>query len=225
MPSVFSTAGELCVTRLISATQTNPTMLQMLYYFSSLCANTPPLVETYEDGKPVTVIRAPVDSSKAPMIPDPFATHTPSSSPISQVQSDPPRRSPRFQPREATLRPSRPYNPLCLDIIPGTWFGCKGYKAILSTGEQVFAKLWDGWKYTPEQSNREIRIYNSLHPLWGKFIPRLIAYGGWGFCHIIVLELIHVHPLFPVNDLLMIGENIIRCSYYSTYRGERSSGI
>lgn len=188
--------GELRVTRLISATQTNPTILQMLYYFSSLCANTPPLIETYEDGKPITVIRALSDSSKAPMIPSPFISRASNSSSISHVQSDSPRRSPRFQSKEAAFHSSRPYNPLCLDIIPGTWFGCKGYKAILSTDEQVFAKLWDGWKYAPTQMNREIRIYNTLRSLWGKLIPRLIAHGGWGFCHIIVLELIHVIHYF-----------------------------
>ena len=44
----------------------------------------------------------------------------------------------------------------------GTWLGCKGYKGVLHTGEPVFAKLWDGWKHSSEEADRESAIYNSI---------------------------------------------------------------
>jgi len=46
-----STGGRLKITRLIPATRTNPTALQMLCYFSNLCASTSPLRETHIDGR------------------------------------------------------------------------------------------------------------------------------------------------------------------------------
>lgn len=204
--------GKLNLTRLIPATRTDPTMLHLLYYFSHLCAITPPLVETHDDGRPITVVRAATDSSSAPLVPLPSAVRIPpTSSSLQPFRLDPPRRSPRFQPRDSppiiSVLPSlqkREPDDLCLDIdvrTPGVRVGGKGYRGTLHTGETVFVKLWDGWKHSSEESDRESAIYNSLRPLWGTLVPRLIAHGGWGFCHVVILEFIQV-PRLATPDLL-----------------------
>lgn len=150
--------GKLNLTRLIPATRTDPTILCLLYYFSNLCATTPLLVETHQDGRPITVIRAPKDSS---------ISRTTSSS-LSHIQLDPPRRSPRLQKGDSSPPASfktSTLEALYLDIdvtALGTWLGCKGYKGVLHTGEPVFAKLWDGWKHSSEEADRESAIYNSI---------------------------------------------------------------
>ena len=188
--------GKLNLTRLFPATRTDPTILCLLYYFSNLCATTPLLVETHQDGRPITVIRAPSDSSTAPLVPPPSNLRMTSSS-LSHVQLDPPRRSPRLQQGDSSLHSFKAsaVEELYLDIdvtASATWLGCKGYKGVLHTGEPVFAKLWDGWKHSSEEADRESAIYNTIHELWGILVPRLIAHGGWGFCHIVVLEFIKV---------------------------------
>ena len=75
-------------------------------------------------------------------------------------------------------------------------FGWKGYRGVLGTGEKVFVKLWDSWKCSADEMKKEVEVYSALRLVWGKIIPRMITYGGWGFCHTIVLEFIEVsHPL------------------------------
>lgn len=204
--------GKLNLTRLIPATRTDPTMLCLLYYFSHLCATTPPLLETHVDGRRISVVRAPSDSSLAPLVPLPsIARNAPTSSSLTPVRLDPPRRSPRFQPRDSppivSVLPSlhKPeQDDLCLDIdvrIPGIHLGGKGYRGTLRAGETVFVKLWDGWKHSSEEADRESAIYTCLRPLWGTVVPKLIAHGGWGFCHVVVLEFIEVITpfLFPLS--------------------------
>src|SRR5271167_1388482 len=96
--------GKLNLSRLIPATRTDPTVLCLLYYFSNLCATTPLLVETHQDGRPITVIRTLSDSSIAPLIPPPSVPRTTSSS-LSHIQLDPPRRSPRLQQGDSSSLP------------------------------------------------------------------------------------------------------------------------
>ena len=189
--------AKLNLTRLIPATRTDPTILRLLYYFSNLCATTSLLVETHRDGRPVSVVRAPSDSSIAPLVPQPSVSRNAPPSSLSRIQLDPPRRSPRFQQGDSSFKSSI-LEELYLDIDTSTvesWLGCKGYKGILHTGEPVFAKLWDGWKHSSDEADRESAIYNALRGLWGTRVPRLIAHGGWGFCHTIVLEFIKVISL------------------------------
>jgi hypothetical protein len=76
--------------------------------------------------------------------------------------------------------------------LPGTHLGGKGYQGVLHTGERVFAKLWDGWKHSSEEVDREAHIYLQLRDLWGTAVPKMISHGGWGFCHIILLEFVEV---------------------------------
>jgi hypothetical protein len=213
--------GELKITRLIPAVTSNPTALQMLYYMSYLCAQTPLLYETKNDGTLVYISKVNKDQTRATLIPPPSM---PQQRPSHDSDIDPsnssPRRSPRLQQRESKMNPIiRTYasKDLRLDInvrAPGTWLGCKGYKGILDTGETVFAKLWDGWKYSSKESEREAQIYMELKSLWGTVVPRMIAHGGWGFCHILLLDFVEVwlflptpHPLFVL--LTVLGENVI----------------
>ena len=178
-----ATGGKLKLTQLMPATQTNPTILQMLYYFSHLCATTPPLTETHPDGRPIVVVRAESDSSTAPQVPLPSASRTTGSS---LPNLGPPRRSPRFQRNDDDVV-------LDIDITrKDTRLGCKGYIGFLGTGETVFVKLWDSWKCSADEMKREAEVYSTLRSLWGKIIPRMIVHGGWGFCHTIVLEFIEV---------------------------------
>lgn len=194
--------GILKLTRLLPATTTNPTVLQMLYYMSHLCMTTPSLYETHPDGRSVSISRAPLDSSTAPRVPAPSIASPLSSSTLGPTPSfTSPRRSPRFQ-NDASSH-SKPYGiepsiDLRLDIdirLPGTYLGCKGYKGVLHTGEKVFAKLWDGWKHSSDEVDREAYIYMQLRDLWGRSVPRMIAHGGWGFCYIILLEFVNVNDV------------------------------
>ena len=142
--------GKLNLTPLIPATRTDPTTLCLLYYFSNLCATAPLLVETHQDGRPITVIRALSDGSIAPLVPPPSVARNTSTSSLSRIQLDPPRRSPRFQQGDSSISSSQTsaLEELCLEIdvtVLGTWLGCKGYKGVLHTGESVFANLWDEW--------------------------------------------------------------------------------
>ena len=138
--------GKLCLTRLMPATRTDPTILSLLYYFSNLCATAPRLVEKHTDGRPITVIRASGDSSVAPLVPRPsILSNNTSDSSLSNIQLDAPRRSPRFNQTvshsKSTLSDE---DHLYLDIdvtAPGTWLGCKGYKGIVRTGKHVSEEL------------------------------------------------------------------------------------
>jgi hypothetical protein len=199
--------GKLNLTPLVPATRTDPTILYLLYYFSYLCAITPPLVETHQDGRPITVIRAPNDSSTAPLVPPPSISRNQPTVTLSRIQLDQPRRSPRFQQRDSSPSFKASTEDLYLDINVrdvGSWLGCKGYKGVLQMGEPVFAKLWDGWKYSSEGADKESCIYNSLRGLWGTLVPRLIAHGGWGFCHIVLLEFIKVTLTTPLFQYVII---------------------
>lgn len=191
--------GILKMTRLIPAVTANPTALQMLYYMSYLCAQTPLLYETKNDGTVVYISKVDKDQARATLIPLPSMVQPQSTPDLGTIPShSSPRRSPRLQQYESksnsTVRTDGSKD-LHLDIdvhAPGTWLGCKGYKGILHTGETVFAKLWDGWKYSGEESEREAQIYMELRDLWGTIVPRMIAYGGWGFCHILLLDFVEV---------------------------------
>src|SRR5271169_2158741 len=68
-----SNGGILKMTPLIPAnTAQTPTILQMLYYMSHLCATTPALKEKHPDGRVVRPKYADRDSSAAPKVPAQF---------------------------------------------------------------------------------------------------------------------------------------------------------
>ena len=200
------------MTRLIPCTRQTPTILQMLYYMSHLCAVTPSLVETHPDGRVIGVTKAPLDASAAPKVPAPSISLSRSQlttlSPAPALMA--PRRSPRHQDTE-TLELSHT-NKLLKDVtnsentesddfqliidihVPGTYLGGKGYRGVTQTGQAVFAKLWDGWKHSGKETEKEVSVYMALRDIWGTIVPRLLVHGGWGFCHVIVLEFVEVNP-------------------------------
>jgi len=203
--------GILKITRLIDATTNNPTILQMLYYMSHLCATTDLLYETHLDGRRICVPSSSSGYSTAAIVPPPSiaVSHAPRTS-VSSTNS---RRSPRFQQAafssEVNKLSASNGGDLYLDIdihLPGTHLGCKGYRGFLHTGEKVFAKLWDGWKHSSKELDLEVQIYKHLQPL-GTTVPRMIAYGGWGFCHVLLLEFIEVSSVIFISLLMRRAKN------------------
>ena len=79
----------------------------------------------------------------------------------------------------------------------GAYLGCKGWRGTLSTGRIVFAKLWDGWKFSPRHAEHEAAVYNCLRDLWGSIVPEFLGLGIWGFCHILLLSYIEVSSHHP----------------------------
>src|SRR5271169_2439296 len=70
--------------------------------------------------------------------------------------------------------------------------------ATLSTGQTVFAKLWDGWKFSRDNCDRETNVYFHLRDLWGTTVPDFLGSGNWEFCHVLLLSYIDVFP--PLED-------------------------
>ena len=59
---------------------------------------------------------------------------------------------------------------LIIDIhSPGTYLGGKGYRGFLQSGQAVFAKLWDGWKYSGKEAEKEVGIYMALQEFWARW--------------------------------------------------------
>ena len=175
--------GVLHMSRTIPNTSTTPTIMKLLYYFSHLCAlaiNSHPELDS--EGNEIHLSSAPKTAEKAPKIPDPNYVR-PLQTKLRTVNlAGTPRRSPRFQ--ESSV-----YHPksLCLDIANLTFLGCKGWRGTLNTGLTVFAKLWDGWKFSGRYSEHEASVYHQLRDLWGTTVPEFIGLGVWGFSHPFVI--------------------------------------
>ena len=130
-------------------------------------------------------------------------TYNPSEPPFPTVNfAGTPHRSPRFQDSSLYQNES-----LRLDIANLTSLGCKSWRGTLNTGLTVFAKLWDGWKFSPRYSEHEASVYYQLRDLWSTTVPEFLGLGNWGFCHIILLSFIEV-PLSG-TQLLILVSNVI----------------
>lgn len=195
--------GILYMSRMIPNNSTTPTVMKLLYFFSYLCTrDTIPHPETNHEGIKIYLIKAEKDVSAAPKIPNPnnyLSTNSQTSLSAGDNDTFGPntalRRSPRRQHDYCIPHPS-----LYLDInshAKGTYIGCKGWRGTLSTGQTVFVKLWDGWKFPRDDCDHEASIYLHLRDLWGTIIPEFLGSGKWGFCHILLLSYIEV---FPPND-------------------------
>lgn len=180
--------GVLHMSRMIPNTSTTPTVMKLLYYFSHLCAlDIDSHPELDSEGNEVHLRNAPRTADKAPKIPDPNYVR-PERTTLATVNfAGTPRRSPRFQ--DSTLDQN---GSLRLDIANLTSLGCKGWRGTLNTGLTVFAKLWDGWKFSPRYSEHEASVYYQLRDLWGTTVPEFLGLGDWGFCHILLLSFIEV---------------------------------
>jgi hypothetical protein len=195
--------GVLYMSRMIPNTTTTPTILKLLYYISHLCArdaNAHPELD-YE-GNAVRLQNAPKTTDKAPKIPDPAYVRPKSNTLRTITFPEAPRRLPRFQQNTAaspdeSLDEERLHldteKHLHLDNL--TSLGCKGWRGKIS-GLTVFAKLWDGWKFSPENCEHEASVYYQLQDLWDSIIPKFLGSGEWGFCHILLLSFIEVPTIY-----------------------------
>ena len=120
------------MSRMIPNTSTPLTIMQLLYYFSYLCARHPgPHPETNNEGIPIRMKTAEKDTSKAPKIPNPDNILSKKPIPPPQNNNTPstsPRRSPR---RHITTQNDHVEQPpsLSLDINSYTkdaYLDCKG---------------------------------------------------------------------------------------------------
>ena len=191
--------GILHMSRMIPNDSTTPTLMQLLYFFSHLCArDSVPHPEANSEGVPVHLTRAEATASAAPKIPNPEVSPLTSvqlSSIETQTSHTTPRRSPRrHMVKDASSLHNRNEN-LCLDISSqgkGAYLGCKGWRGTLNTGRTVFVKLWDGWRFSSEGSDHEAAVYLALRDIWGTIVPEFLGSGNWGFCHVLLLSYIEV---------------------------------
>jgi len=192
--------------------------MKLLYFFSHLCARDPvPCPETNSEGIPIHLRRADKTTSPAPKIPNPNVSllqPRTAARPVVDYATSP-RRSPRHNPSDTSSPPDATneiadFNQsasLYLDVhseANGAYLGCKGWRGTLSTGHIVFAKLWDGWKFSPQHAEHEAAVYNCLRDLWGSVVPEFLGLGIWGFCHILLLSYIEVSSLrIPFHHLFL----------------------
>jgi hypothetical protein len=174
--------GVLHMSRLIHNSSTTPTVMKLLYYFSYLCAlDTSPHPELDSVGNEIILVRADNSTGEAPRIPG----AQPGLASLSSARLN--RRSPRNHSSSLDQADS-----LRLDSTNLTSLGCKGWRGTLSNGLTVFAKLWDGWKFSSQDSEHEASVYYRLRDLWGGTVPEFLGLGNWGFCHILLLSFIEV---------------------------------
>jgi hypothetical protein len=181
------------MSRMIPNNSTTPTIMK-LYYFSHLCVHDPlPHPETNSDGIEIHLKKAEKTTSAAPKIPNPSSTLTGHRQVANiNLSSNTLRRSPR---RHNTHDDSSIDPVLYLEIksqINGAYLGCKGWRGRLSTGRTMFAKLWDGWKFSSQYCDHETSVYLRLRDLWGTVVPEFLGSGDWGFCHVLLLSYIEV---------------------------------
>ena len=186
------TGGIFYMSRTIPITSTTPTILRLLYYFSHLCALNPePHPEVNSEGTAIHLKFAPKTPDRAPKIPDP--NYRPPPRPggtLDLTFEGSPRRSPRFHQSSSSTTET-----LHLDVAKLTSLGCKGWRGTLTNGHPIFAKLWDGWKFSASDSEHEACVYYRLRDLWTTIVPNFLGFGQWGFFHILLLSYLDVSPL------------------------------
>lgn len=164
--------GILYMSRMIPINSTTPTIMKLLYFFSHLCARDPvPCPETNSEGISIHLRRADKTTSAAPKIPNPNVSllHPRTTARPVVDRTTSPRRSPRHNSSNISssyTNQNADFNQsasLYLDVhsdANGAYLGCKGWRGTLSTGRIVFAKLWDGWKFSPQLAEHEAAVYN-----------------------------------------------------------------
>jgi hypothetical protein len=186
------------MSRMIPNDSTNPTIMKILYFFSHLCTLDPlPHPETNNEGIKIHLTRTEKNTSAAPKIPNPSNSLNSSRQTLLPSAREYTTINPRRSPRRHTSEDVTTASSLYLDINSrenGAYLGCKGWRGTLSTGQIVFAKLWDGWKVSRDDCDHEASVYNHLRDLWGTTIPDFLGSGHWGFCHILLLSHIDVRP-------------------------------
>ena len=83
--------------------------------------------------------------------------------------------------------------------MPWLKANCLGVKTwiarSLPDNEKIVLKLWDAWKYSPKDQEREASIYLKLRPLWGICVPALRVQSPLEFYYALIIEYIEVIPL------------------------------
>jgi hypothetical protein len=72
---------------------------------------------------------------------------------------------------------------------------------VLSDESEVVLKLWDAWKLDAEAQNREASIYLHLRSLWGKYIPCLRVKTSLDYFHALIFQYVKVS--YPSTQLLI----------------------
>lgn len=200
--------GQLYMTAPFDCQITSPpyafTILQALYYFSALSVHNGHLVETDENGNPVTIELADSASPKAA----PLATGEPHPTPTTGDASIiyPPPQTGQYY----TLVSEKLGHSILIE--PWKSENCLGGKSFRGTlmpndrdtsmpnnrdtsmpnDERVIVKLWDGYKFQPDMRDREVEIYMKLQTLWGKYTPSLICSADIDFCYGLIMTEVKV---------------------------------
>jgi hypothetical protein len=188
------------------------TIMKALYYVSYLAHKTEDLPETPAYGVPGHVF-LPMSTKIAKAM---KASHAPSTSPIATAHvSERTRSRTGKHPFGRTYHVVDGYDNDancvqfqtkidCRSLQFEPWkkenyLGWKTWKAIAtSTGTQVVLKMWDDWRqYGGDNSlcgkelrDDEVAIYLHLKPIWGKYVPSLLASSPLEFFHALIIEYI-----------------------------------
>lgn len=193
--------GQLYMTPPFDCQITSPpytfTILQALYYFSTLSFHNGQLIETDENGNPVSIELA---DSKYPS-PAPLATgkSDPNTKPAGDAFIIFPHQTPQYY---SLVTKSLDH---CILLEPWKLENCCGGKSFRGTlmNERVIVKLWDGYKFQPDMRDREVEIYMKLQKLWGKYTPSLICSANIDFCYGIIItevKVLSISTIIYVRD-------------------------
>jgi hypothetical protein len=183
--------GQLWMTCPISCLSIEPpfTILQALYYISALAVQHGHLVETDQNGNPVTIELA---NSKYPQ-PAPSAIGY-----LAQSSSQSSAAAEFIYPLPSGGQYQLAPCDFGHEILLEPWkveryCGQKSFRALLlPENNPVIVKLWDKYKCSNDDRNKEVQIYMRVQNLWGRETPQLICSADIDFCWGIILEDIQV---------------------------------
>ena len=178
----------------------NFTIMQALYYMSSLAETAPDLPETPINGVPgqVTLPYAGNSTTAAPRI------HQPQPQAVPQI---PVQRGYEYDAQGAYQVLGNYNQAECCQYQDGVdykhlqfepWnpdnnLGPKNWIAkVLPDETKVVLKLWDAWKSDAKAQNHEASIYLHLRSLWGMYIPCLRTKTALEYFHALIFEYVKV---------------------------------
>jgi hypothetical protein len=160
------------------------TIMMALYYFSSLAERTPDLPETGNpQGAAVQASWGPGNAQQMQYQTAYVAAGQQMSSAAQygqQLQWSTP-----TQYSNIIFEPWKTDNQLGHKAWIGNLNGGSGQR-----GGKVVLKLWDSWRFGPDDRNNEVAVYKQLQSLWGVCVPSLQAFGPLEFCHSLVVDYI-----------------------------------
>jgi len=177
------------------------TVSHMLYWFTAMTEQMPPLSETR--------MAAAIQVQAAYRTLQHLSTSTVYATTVPPNYSLPP------LPPTAAGSQSGPYSlqsttNLFLEFKPWLRQNHRGGRAwsalLLPEKTPVVVKCWDGYKNNDNAQNSEVDNYLKLQDLWGICIPTFIAVGKVAFCHAIIIEDLKVKPS---STSLTIGHTFV----------------